>query len=523
MIRNLLTFTLGLIASIAAAQSYVDWGQMVPNEVYSYKSMTPVQGFYTPEESGIMRCYITGDVVHVYEDEAHENMINYSQIYYGASGQKVHIYNVEAGKTVYFFNAFPLDEGTFRISVGKEPITVDDLTPAVDDSPLSISTNYRATIIFNIPVKVSKCVIAAGDENIEITPEIIDSTVVINWFATLRQLYRDGKIAEGDILTVTLTGIRDAYDSQNRPDFGDGVGKLVLRYTMDAPPAELIRQYGTPDSGVTDMKTYYLPDGEEGLVTLVFSSDLDPDCSPVAEIQYGDQNNIELGLYFENPPVSIEGPALTVDLRGVLRLPEEMVPGLEPQSTIGLRVSNIKSADGQYVLTGSIASPYSFGFSYSLRNVVYSIAADWVPAAGSALMPGAEMEIWVLNGQQIAFDSVDFSYVKDGVPAVVSVPYSDLRVEQDSYSSDALLYYLSAPALGADPDSEITVSFGGLVCADGRDHSSDIFVRYKAAPSAVGALESVPSDAVYYDITGRRVLFPSKGIYISDGRKIVFK
>ena len=143
--------------------------------------------------------------------------------------------------------------------------------------------------------------------------------------------------------------------------------------------------------------------------------------------------------------------------------------------------------------------------------------------AGSDLSFGDQMEIWVLNGEKILFDSVDFSYLKDGVPAVVSVPYSALTVEKDEYSDDALLFYLSAPALDADAGSEITVTFGGLKCADGLDHSSDILVRYKASSSGVDTVESADADAVYYDLTGRRVVSPSKGIYICGGKKVVIR
>ncbi|MDE6511335.1 MAG: hypothetical protein K2L00_04475, partial [Muribaculaceae bacterium] len=233
--------------------------------------------------------------------------------------------------------------------------------------------------------------------------------------------------------------------------------------------------------------------------------------------------NVEAGMYKEYPPVTVDRNIVTVNLQGVKRFPDEMVPGLAPQSSIALIISRIKSPDGQYVLTGYASSPFSFGYSYNFKTIAYSIAADWVPVAGSQLKEGDNMEIWVLNGRQISFDSVDFAYLKDGEPAMVSVPYADLKVEQDEYADDALLYYLSAPALNSDPDSEITVTFGGLQCADGLDHSSDIFVRYRSSTSGVDFVGMPDSDAVYYDLTGRRVKAPSKGIYIRDGRKVVVK
>ena len=521
-LRYLLASAVVCAAASANAAEPMDYGEMQPDMVYEYEDMVPVMGFYTPSESGVMRCYSTGEEISVYEDAAHEVEIPSSQSFYSASGEKVRIYSVNAGQPVYFYNAFPIAGGKFRFTVGKESIELSSIYPMAGDAPVSLSENYDVTAFFSIPVKCSKCTVEVNGEKAEITPNVVDSSITINWFNTLREWYRAGKINAGDALTLTVTGIRDVSDSNNRPDFGDGPGKLVVRYTMAGRPAELIREVGTPASGMTDFLTYYLPGGDEGKVSLIFSSELDPKCNPLVELQYGDVDNIEAGMYFERPPVKIDGNTLTVDLQGVARFPDQMIPGLPAQSNIDLVISKVKSADGQYVLTGYAASPYSFGYSYRLKSMVYSIAADWLPVAGSELAFGDQMEIWVLNGEKIIFDSVDFSYIKDGAPSIVSVPYSAITVEKDEYADDALLFYLSAPAIDADPDSEITVTFGGLKCADGLDHSTDILVRYKSASgSGVDAVESAASDAVYYDLTGRRVTSPSKGIYICNGKKVV--
>ncbi len=503
------------------AANILDWGEMEPQVVYSYEAMTPVMGFYTPAESGIIRCYSVGDQIVPYKEASHENTFESIESYYGDSGQKVRIYSVNAGETMYFYNAFPLDGGTFRFAVGDEAIEFAGVSPAADGAQVSLSTNYNATLSFNIPIKCTKCTLSVGDTSAEINPVISNSYIIINWFNTLRKWYDEGKINAGDILTLTITGIRDASNSNNRPDFGFGVGKLVLNFPMAAKPAELVWESGTPNSGMTDLLTYYLPGSDEGIVTLVFSEDLDTRSIPTAELSYGDRDNIEIGMYIEYPPVSVEGKSVTVNLQGVTRFPDEMVPGLPAQKYIDLRVFGIKSADGQYVLTGNASSPYSFGFAYILKSVVYSIAADWIPAAGSELHAGEEMEIWVLNGQKILFDSVDFSYVKDGMPAMVSVPYSDLKATVDS--DDAMLYNLVAPTIVADLGTDITVTFGGLVCADGLNHDSDILVRYKSASTAVESVEASNGEEVYYDLTGRRVSTPEKGIYICNGKKVIVK
>ena len=521
-LRYLLSSVVACAVASVNAAPVLDLGEMQPDVEYEYELLVPVMGYYTPIESGVMKSYCTGDGIGVFRDADHQDEIFSEQSFYTASGEKARVYSVNKGETIYFYNPAPIAQGKFRFVVGKEKIEVGDIDPS-PQHVLSLSSSYGVELAFNISVKCSKCKLEVNDVSAEITPLVVDSRLSVNWFNTLLGWYREGKINEGDILTVTLTGIRDEYDSSNRPDFGDGPGKLVLKYTMAAKPVELVREIGTPNSGVSDFLSYYLPGAEKGIVSLVFSDDIDPLCNPVAEIQYGDQDNIEAGMYMEYPPVKVEGNTVSVDLQGVKRFPEEMVPGLSPQNTIALIVSGIKSPDGQFVLTGHSATPFSFGYSYNFKTIAYSIAADWTPAAGSALAPGTEMEIWVLNARQIAFDSVDFSYVRGGVPEVVSVPYSDLRIEEDTYSSDALLYYLAAPSLAADPDTDINVSFGGLECADGLDHSSDIFVRYKSSGSGVDEVEAADVDAPVFDLMGRKVIRPSKGIYISNGKKTIIK
>lgn len=517
--KYLLASSVICLAAYANAAETLDWGELQPDVTYKYDQMIPVMGTFTPTASGSIRCYSSGSQISPYMEPEHQTPIGSENDYYGANGEKVRVYQVAEGQTIYFYNAMPLDGGTFRIATDKESVELVNAYPDAGDQLMSLSTNYNATLSFSIPVKCTKCTLAVNGESEELTPTVSNSYITINWFNTIRQWYREGKIKKDDIMTLTITGIRDSSDSSNRPDFGDGAGKLVLKYKMAGKPAELVWESGTPTSGASDFLTYYLPGSNDGIVSLTFSENLDPKCHPTAEITYGDRDNIELGMYIEYPPVTVEGKTVSVNLQGVSRFPEDMIPGLAAQKYIELRITGIKSTDGQYVLTGYAASPYSFGFAYNLKSVVYSIAADWVPAAGSLLNSGEEMEMWVLNGQMIIFDSVDFSYMKNGVATIVSVPYSDLKASVDS--DNDMLYNFVSPAIDADADTDITVSLGGLICADGLDHSSDIFVRYKAASAAVDTIQSVGEDQIFYDLTGRRVLSPSNGIYIRNGKKFI--
>lgn len=521
--RYFLTVLTILSVSSLYAADIVDFGEIVPGEIYEYPDRTPVKGVFTASESCVLRCYSSGDVITPYKEESHDNPVESSQSFYGPAGEKVRIYSINAGETFYFYNGFPIAAGTFRLENTNESIELSETVPGVGNGKISLSENYRLTLLFNVPVKVSKVKLQAGSMSAEIPAQIYNSTVTVAWYDTLLEWYRQGNLNEGDELTVTVTGIRDEYDSSNRPDFGDGLGKLVLRYTMAGKPAELVGQVNTPSSGMPDFLTYYMPGSEDGLVSLTFDRELDQECNPEVVIEYGDVDNLDYGIYTESLPYRIEGDKLTVNLQGVSRLPEQMIPGLPAQKFIYLRISLLKSGDGQYVLTGNMASPYSFGFDYNLKSVVYSIAADWTPLPDSPLSPGQDMEIWVLNGGKILFDSVDFEYMHEGATAKASVPYESLDSEVDPSYSDAVIYTLKAPEMKADPDSEIIVTFGNLRCADGLDHSTDIYVVYSAAPSSVDSVDAEGRDSIRYDLSGRKVSPESRGIIIMNGRKIIIR
>lgn len=516
-----LTFLTVISAISASASDVVDFGEIVPGEIYEYSDRTPVKGVFTSAENCVLRCYSSGDVIAPYKEESHENPVEPSEAFYGPSGEKVRIYSISAGETFYFYNGFPIDAGTFRLENTKEAIELSGTVPAAGAGNLSLSENYRLTLFFNVQVKVSKVKLEAGSMSEEIPVQINASTVTVSWYDTLLEWYRSGVISEGDELTVTLTGIRDEYDSSNRPDFGDGIGKLVLKFTMAGKPAELVEEVNTPESGMPDFLTYYMPGSEDGLVSLIFDKELDSGCNPVVQLQYGDVENLDFGIYTENLPYRIEDNMITVDLQGVSRLPEQMIPGLPEQKSIYLTISQIKTIDGQYVLTGNMASPYSFGFNYNLKSVVYSIAADWTPLPNSPLASGDDMEIWVLNGGKIMFDSVDFEYQQGGAAAKASVPFDSLNPEEDPTYSDAIIFTLKAPEMKADPGSDIVVTFGNIRCADGLDHSTDIYVVYTAASSSVGSVEMDVCDGIRYDLNGRKASSATKGIIIIDGRKIL--
>ncbi|MDE6697719.1 MAG: hypothetical protein K2K25_12640, partial [Muribaculaceae bacterium] len=181
-------------AMSANAANSIDFGEMQPNATYEYQSMVPVMGYYTPTKTGKIVCYSTGEEITPYEDEGHANAMISTNSYYGASGEKVRTYDVTEGETIYFYLAFPLEGGNFRFTVDNEMLTLSYVDPPVGETPVSIATDYSATIAFSIPVKYTKCTLNVNDTSIEMTAQVSNSYIIVDWFNTLRKLYREGKI-----------------------------------------------------------------------------------------------------------------------------------------------------------------------------------------------------------------------------------------------------------------------------------------------------------------------------------------
>lgn len=536
MIRKFTLLT-AIFASSLASFAATDLGEIQAGVEYEYPPFQPVSAvFHVPDdgESRMKTYCITGDFVYAFADAAHTKDIPSKNFYYGPNGSKVLTYDVKDVDTIYFYNSFPVDAGKFMVVWGDEPVSIDVLTPAPSEEvPMSLASNYALNIAFNMPVDFTKCMLETEGHSMQVYPESIDRNITLSWFSYLMGWFREGIIKEGSEITVTFTGLRDHDNAGNRPNFGDGAGKLVLKYRMADKPAEVVKAVNTPTSGMTDFLSYYLPGSGNGIVSLTFDRDLlqldsypefeGVQQSPVVVISYGDLDKVDFEMYYENPPFEIDGNTFKVDLEGKSRLAQDMVPGLDKQQYIGLRITGIRSADGQYVWTGESSSPYSFGLSYNFREVVYNIAADWYPLVGKPLQPGDEMEIWVMNGTQILFDSVDFTYTRAGEETVASVPFADVTAEKDPFDASAMIYTLTAPEMTPDADTDIIVTFGGLLCGDGQNHDSDIRAKYKAVAAGVDEISILPADGAVYDLQGRRVNPESlaPGVYVRDGKKIM--
>lgn len=542
-----LIFTLCIIAfnSLSAKAETVDLGELVPNETYQFPEFKTVIAHYTPTVTGPVKFLWSASPLTLYSSAAHEERdIVEGSHSYTAGGQLISYQKLEAGHTYYIYAGMTIMSSSLVIREGDTKIELVDSSPSVNpESPyyyngkFSASRSYRIDLDFNYPVTVGNCFLIAGGERQQVAPVVSNATVSFDVNDVVMNFYHQGLLKEGDTMTLRVLQIKDATNPDNK--LGEN-GRLEIDFAMEAKPAELVETIGFSQKSTDNpLNSYYFADDDAAEMRLVFDREISADSTPVAQITYGNPDNLDLGLYNESVPGVITDSVVSFDFSGKLRRRIDMIPGADPsQLPLALFVSytGIYTPDGQRAYTGMMSNPTGFSTSYNINELQYSIAADFVPARGTSLKSGQEMEIWVMNGSKIRYEDICIDYVENGEQKTAAVEKDKIVATVDSYSAsgDDMLFNFPLPEFNADAGSEMTVYMKGLVCADGLDHANDVRGNYVSGESGVIGVESVGLDMTgdVFDITGKCVLRCAtrsqvssleKGVYIFGGKKIIVR
>lgn len=516
-----------------AAEPY-DMGVMEPGVTYTYPAYAVVTGEYTPSVTGPVKFVYTTNPLAIYSSKGHEDesLISGSHAY--TSGGQVMTYSeLQAGTTYYIYSAMSMMEGAVTIQEGASELKVVAIDPPADtDAPYSVSDDYTVDITFNYPVTVDNALLLVNGARKTVSAVSNNTYVTCDVAGAMMDFYRDGTMKEGDEITLRLLQVKDASDPDNK---FEGKGKLEIKYKMAAKPAEVVEIINAGLKGDNVFNSYYSSNDEKGKIHFVFDRELSSEKTPVARLTYGNADNIEIGIYTEDVQGNNEGNTASFDFSGKLRRPIDMLPASTPDTQpafIHGSFADIYTPDGQRVYTGSISNPNGYSLSFSMNVLQFTIAADFTPARGTTLVPGQEMEIWVMNGDKLNFSGIRFDYMSNNEQHEYIIPVDEIKIEADSMSDDAMLYTFAVPAINMDSDSKVTVSLADLECADGLDHNNDVRAEFSYETSGI---EEIAGDALegsfdIYDIAGVAVMRGAtrsdlrnlkKGIYIVNGKKII--
>ncbi|MDE7413485.1 MAG: hypothetical protein K2N05_06825 [Muribaculaceae bacterium] len=535
-------FFLGSYSAEVYAET-VDLGSIQPGKEYSWPQFATVTGTYTPSETGPVKFEFSTTTLSLYSSADHSEASEvFGEHSYSDRGKIVTYKELQGGTTYYVFNAFSMDAGSMRVYEGTSEIKLTGTDPSINpEDPnyyggkLSASMYYEMLVNFNFPVSIGNVFLVAPDNSrVQVAAKAGESSVGCDIGPAMMQLYHEEKIKEGDEVTLRIMQVADASDKNNKYNEN---GRCEINFTVAAKPLELVDVLGAKYNSVDNiMNSYYLPGDEDAQIKFVFDGPLSSDKMSVASIEYGNSDNIEVGMYYENIDGTHDGTTATYDFSGKRRRPIDMLPNsnssTQPES-IYVSCGNIYSPDGQRAYTGSKSNPTGYPMSFVINVLQYTVVGDFTPARGTELVFGSPMEIWVMNGDKIKYDAIRFDYKENGEDRFYDIPTDKVNAAPDEFSEGAMLYTFTIPTLNCDPDSDVFVSMKGLECADGLDHSNDIRGEFKAKVSGIENVVASGSETFdVYDIAGVRVLNNvkadvlsslAKGIYVINGKKVVIR
>lgn len=521
----------------AQAAETVDLGELangIPAEYPGGNSSVKAQ--FTVPEDGPVRVTCTGTTLYGYDSPEYgaDHELQYEHSY--VNGKPMRTYDCKAGDVIYFYNSFVMDAGTITVQSGEVKLELLSTSPSADPDAsdyygghYSISKDYRVQFSFNLPIAVDEAKMTVNGHTQALSLDMSPTTVDVTVSPGLMAWYKSGLLKKGDVLTLQLLGVHEKGNADNKVN-GDGVA--TVEFVMDGEPIELVSTKNTPLSGVDNLLSYYVPGNPASLVQLTFSGDLEPEKKPQARFIYGDMDNIDAGMYYEDIEGTVDGRTATFDLAGKLRRPQDMLPLLtDPLDYITLKCHGIYGTDGQWAYTGQLANPNNYMFNYKLQILQYNVVADFTPSASKGIAEGDELEIFVMEGDKIEYSGVNFAYTASGKDEVVTLPKDKLETSMENATD--LVIVCAVPALpGIDADSAVTVSLADMTCADGLDHSEAVTAVYKDYTSGLEGVSAEGMAADVYNAQGVLVLKAASradmralpaGLYIAAGRKFIVK
>ena len=495
MLSKLMMLTLMVCSAFSVSAQDVDLGAMTLNTVYDCPVFKSVKGSFTPETDGVYKInYSSSDRFGIFTDAEmtipYENggdWAYYSETVEGMKSMGYETWNFVGGTTYYLGGGF--GEGLFImnsnaqlvITTSSSEISLNSVTPA-EGSTISTGGTAQIDVAFNCSVLVESATISAGGQTETLIHSETDASQVRTYGNTVSILLKDllqswydsGAISGGEVLTVTLNGIRNM--SATDVVYGEN-GSLTLNYIVGEQPAVLVSSINTPDQ-MSSLKSFYFDDDAAGTISLTFSRRLLNDANDMPFATWGIGNKeSETGDYYEERlPITVDGNSVIINLQGKLR--DLAAMGLSAQYTdVQIDIKNVKTADGDYVYTEGSGSLGSFNYLYKMEYIVCDIVAEFAPSKGT-IKAGDNLEIWIMGESNLRYDGVAFTYGEN------TTIVKDFEKIQDPDDSKASILNVTVPKLVDAQGSEIAtetsvqVTLSNVKAADGYDHSTDVKATY---------------------------------------------
>lgn len=286
--------------------------------------------------------------------------------------------------------------------------------------------NGNVVFTFNRGVTIDKAWIVPAEGNKIAITNSWDSFILQYYYYCgianqMKQLLSDGIIKAGETFSIELEGIKD----KENPSIIFGTdGKVSISLVATRLPATLVSV--SKEDG-TDLKSYYKPGDEEGIITFTFS---EPVTCQSAKIIYGD---VEAGTYgHQDVPFTITEEKVLANLQGIHMEPE----ALNGATAITLQLGTLQAVSDESIVEGNIpGSPGRVGMHYTIKK-----------GASEEIYGGFEGDIdkddhlscWISG--KITFDAVRFSYNLKNKPTVIDISSDQFTITDDPENEGAITF-----------------------------------------------------------------------------------
>ena len=557
-----------------AAKPESDMGVLQLDHVYNLEDDNFVYGTFTPEKDGYLQVYSTSTSTTLrpfitWEGSANKTMTKADNSFVltfllGVEGY-VQNYEIHVTKgTTYYMCGSTMKGDNAKVIMKMEDRTVKCLSCSIQDGAEVSTTGTNAVAFyFNRPVVATSAYILYGDNQQEAvtsrsSSSSFTSTITADLKSALLNLSSEGKIKEGDELTIVIKGVKE--DPSNLAEGDDPVvyGDCSVKAKVGKLPAMLQSTTldGVPVTANTKFLTYYAPG--TGKLVLTFSKPLDEDCGD-ALLRFGDFDQKDNGGYYEEDgdgkngdfTFTVKGNQVILDFSGKHRAVTDMVSSTESNrgadfTKISLQISSITDTDGTRAYTTTSSTKGRFNFSFTLDAPEANVQGDFTPANGASIKNEDQVEIWIADENSLSYKGVVFTYdlKENGIEPTpdeegnvdiikeVVVDMKDLqRVASDDPDDEGLgVYILTVPIPEEVKNMKnVTVSLYKVTCVDGKDYTDVIAAKYNVVSDGISNIVvSNDKAAKVYNLNGQLVregnsLKGLKGVYVVNGKKVVLK
>lgn len=480
--KNLLTTSFLAAAAlvgttVSAYAQDPEWIDLELGKEYTIEKGTIFYGKYTAETDGLHTVWGNLGVGTAATDP--ESLGNVTIPGWTFAGYPYHnTFNAKAGQTYYFSSISQLSDrpvsytSTFKIEAMEGP----EITSCDPEQGSMISPTGFAQILinFNLQPTFEKVTMTVGNITEDVSTEDCragNSAICIEYKTILADWLSAGKVKEGDEIIFTVSGVRCSGDLFN----GDGI--VTVKYVCAKEPMHYLN-CETPEKFLS----YFKPDSSNGTVTFNFDREVGSAQQVAVIAGYVSENEEEDGKFYmeDDVPYTIEGNKLIVDLRGRSRRLAEMFPTkptFNPGS-VRVQVVGVRDTDGMLAYSpnqGGYAN-YEVSMPYEQLEVVDPMFR-FTPANGAFLQNTDKLNIYLSPVSKFTWDGIKFDYTDAEGDKSITVPSSEITVENGDAADDDAFISLAVPAEVKDAKNVI-VTFANLACTDGNDYTDMIKATY---------------------------------------------